>query len=284
MKLLTSSSSRLSSTSLLQSSGGRWRNTATGVSRSPRLDLRCVSARVCMREEANKRAEGSSVPLLLFLVSLETQARSATELMLNNELGVYKYVCVWRVMEKIEMSEGLYLWYGSENRPTSGGTHWKRDEKQIDNTEALKQKWFDKDTEENINLTVFIHMREIESMFPTRMHLNAFTLSSSLNPADVNINTVLHRNSSLIKRERVFGGGGGDRCEVEVWEHRKCENKEHNYIQEKYLNGEKMEWHKWNSINGNGTSRILLSFLTTFNATLVPPLHLVLGFHSNVLC
>lgn len=60
---------------------------------SPRLDLRCVSVCVRRGEEANKRAEGSSVQLLLFLVSVETQERPATELMLNNELGVYVCVC-----------------------------------------------------------------------------------------------------------------------------------------------------------------------------------------------
>lgn len=42
---------------------------------------------VCVKRPI-KGAEGSSVPLLLFLVSLETQARPATELMLDNELGV----------------------------------------------------------------------------------------------------------------------------------------------------------------------------------------------------
>lgn len=37
----------------------------------------CEHMCVCMCEEANKRAEGSSVQLLLFLVSLETQERPA---------------------------------------------------------------------------------------------------------------------------------------------------------------------------------------------------------------
>ena len=56
--------------------------------------LVCVCVCVFVCEEANKRAEGSSVQLLLFLVSVETQERPATELMLNNELGVRIYTCV----------------------------------------------------------------------------------------------------------------------------------------------------------------------------------------------
>lgn len=55
---------------------------------------------VCVRrgEEANKRAEGSSVQLLLFLVSVETRERPAAELMLDNEPAVYMCVCVGKYM------------------------------------------------------------------------------------------------------------------------------------------------------------------------------------------
>lgn len=66
---------------------------------APRLDLRCVSVCLCLCVcVKGKRAEGSSVPLLPFLVSVETQERPATELMLNNELDVVLMMCIYVCM------------------------------------------------------------------------------------------------------------------------------------------------------------------------------------------
>lgn len=138
MKLLTSSSPHSSlhfffclPSPILQ---GRWRNI-TMEPHSLRLDPRCVCVFVFMcvwrGEEANKRAEGSSVQLLLFLVSVETHERPATELMLSNGCRMCVCVCVYiyGAMSEIEMSRGLCLWYSSWKRFTLEG-HIDRETKE----------------------------------------------------------------------------------------------------------------------------------------------------------